>query len=119
MAAPRHNLLWVVYACWLLWLRSAECLDGSEEKGKPGEEEDQGACGCSNSRASGAEGAARKYSVEANVSQQPNNRRGDERSKNEGMKVSKRGVRLVVLMRNEGLMMGWRTAGVTALLQRV
>ncbi|ETE57534.1 Sulfatase-modifying factor 1, partial [Ophiophagus hannah] len=88
MAAPRHNLFRVVYTCWLLWLRSAECLDDSEEEeGKPGEKEDQGDCGCSNSRASDAERAARKYSLEANVSQQPNNRRGDDGSKNEGMKM--------------------------------
>ncbi|XP_070592822.1 formylglycine-generating enzyme [Erythrolamprus reginae] len=82
MAAPRYSLLRVVYACWLLWLRFAECLDDSEEGGKPGEE-DQGACGCSNNRASSAERAARKYSLEANVSQQPN-----DRSKKEGMKMA-------------------------------
>ncbi|KAG8128025.1 hypothetical protein E2320_014902 [Naja naja] len=88
MAATRHNLFWVVYTCWLLWLRSAECLDDSEEEeGKPGEEEDQGDCVCSKSRASDAERAARKYSLEANVFQQPNNRRGDDRLKNEGMKM--------------------------------
>ncbi|XP_063147677.1 formylglycine-generating enzyme isoform X1 [Candoia aspera] len=88
MAAPRHSLLRVLYTCWLLWLQSAECLDDSEEEGRPGEEEDQGACGCSNSRASGAEEAARKYSLEANIPQQPNNRRGDEQSKNEGMQMA-------------------------------
>lgn len=94
MAAPRHSLLRVVYACWLLWFRSAECLEDSKEEGKPG---DQGACGCSNSRASGAETAARKYSLEANVSKQPNDRHGDDRSKNEGMKVGKRSDKLVAL----------------------
>lgn len=78
MAAPRQQqLLLMVLKGWILWLGLIACSEGSEGQGKSSRGEGQGACGCSAAnRASGGEAAARKYSLEANVLQQP--KRGPE-----------------------------------------
>ncbi|XP_060622290.2 formylglycine-generating enzyme [Anolis sagrei] len=75
MAAPKLLLPGSVLACLTLRLCLAVCPErGAVDPGLGGEEA-QGSCGCSTSRGNGAprEAAARKYSREVNLPQQPNN----------------------------------------------
>ncbi|KAJ7316984.1 hypothetical protein JRQ81_003146 [Phrynocephalus forsythii] len=67
MAAPRQGPLGLVFFCWILWLGSAECSEGSRDVRTSGGEADPGACGCAIDRATGGEAIAHKYSREANV----------------------------------------------------